>query len=222
MPSANSTTGFPVEGLASAIRTGGRPSQFDTGEVEDLLDYKYGNAYAFAVLALLYPTLDFRNRFHQDHIHPRSHFSRAQLHRRGIAAEQQPFYMANVDRLPNLQLLEGMPNLEKSNTPFADWLREKYSDPEKRRNYMERNYIPDTDAALTGFREFYDARRELMLRALRKKLGVSPEATASASSDRRRRRDSRIRRRSDDFLACCRQPRTIVRHVTGDSILYLA
>jgi len=128
------------------------------------------------VLALLYPTLDYRNTFHVDHIHPRSQFTKARLAKRGITGEDAWFFMENVDALPNLQLLEGIPNQEKSDSDFDAWLRETYKTKATRDAFTDRNYIPDdVDLELDNFREFFDERKQKMLGALIKLLKLEQE-----------------------------------------------
>jgi hypothetical protein len=103
--------------------------KFGQEEVEELLSTKYRGRYAFLVLSLLYPNLDYRNQFNQDHIYPKNFFtSRRQLTSKGIAQECQDSYMNKCNCLANLQLLEGHPNQEKSVSDFQQWLNRIYKD----------------------------------------------------------------------------------------------
>ena len=53
-----------------------RPTmRFASDEVDDLLDSRYGTNRSFLVLSLLYPTLDYKNLFHMDHIYAKSYFT---------------------------------------------------------------------------------------------------------------------------------------------------
>jgi hypothetical protein len=168
-----SAEGFPSDRIAEALRTKPRTMQFGEDEIDAILDETYGSGYAFATLALLYPWLDFRNQFHQDHIHPKSYFTRSQLVRRGVTDPvvlQQ--YQERFDRIPNIQLLQGVPNLEKSNKPFKVWLEEQYPLEDERQAYMQQHYIPDLDPAFEHFVEFYESRRNLMRSKLREIVGL--------------------------------------------------
>lgn len=167
---------FPFTQMVDTLRATTRSMRFEPEELEGLLDVRYGKAYSFSVLALLYPDLDYRNHFHQDHIHPRSAFTPAQLSRRGIPEEDREFFTANVDRLPNLQLLEGLPNMEKSNRAFAEWLADRYPTEKERQLYRERHYIPDVDLSFASFPEFFRQRRALMLEQLRRIVGMEAPA----------------------------------------------
>ncbi|MFZ2421433.1 MAG: DUF262 domain-containing protein [Anaerolineae bacterium] len=170
---ADHADGFPSDKIAEALRLKPRSMQFGEDEVEAILDDTYSSGYAFSILALLYPWLDFRNQFHMDHIHPKSHFTRSQLTRRGITDLQTiADFQEKYDRIPNLQLLQGMPNIEKSNKSFAEWLDEQFPLEDERRAYMQQHYIPDVNPSLTSFGDFYEARRELMRQRLRGIVGL--------------------------------------------------
>ena len=132
---------------------------FDDDEIENLFLIQYGRSYAFSALAVLYPTLDFNNQFHIDHIHPKSFFTRKNLEKHGI--EDIEYYMENYNCLANLQLLEGPINEEKSNIPFSKWLNSNFKETEKE-NFMKKNYIPDVDLDIINFKEFIIVRKELM------------------------------------------------------------
>jgi len=166
---------FPYHAIVEKFKGTPKSLICTEDDVENLLHYKYGQGYTFSVLALLYPTLDFRNRFHIDHIHPRSKFTKAKLRQRGIPHADIDFYLENVNLLPNLQLLEGVPNQEKSNADFADWLENTCETPKEKANYMKRHFIPDVDLSFSNFREFIEQRRALLANELRRILDVSKE-----------------------------------------------
>lgn len=165
--------GFPSDKIAEALRLKPRSMQFGEDEIEAILDDTYSSGYAFSILALLYPWLDYRNQFHMDHIHPKSHFTRSQLTRRGITEIQTiADYQEKYDRIPNLQLLQGTPNIEKSNKSFAEWLDEQFPLEDERRAYKQQHCIPDVDPSLISFGDFYEARRDLMRQRLKEIVGL--------------------------------------------------
>ena len=141
--------------------------------MENLLRHGYGKGYTFSALVLLYPTLDYRNRFHIDHIHPRSKFSKRKLQQESILDNDIDLCLENVDLLPNLQLLEGIPNQEKSDTAFADWLKRTCRTAEDRSSYMKRHFIPNVDLSFSNFTEFVKMRKALMKDELRRILLVN-------------------------------------------------
>lgn len=153
---------FPLSQIVEEFRGKPKSINFNNDEIQNLFYYYYGSAYTFSTLAVLYPTLDFRNRFHLDHIHPRSSFKRKNLQKRGIPDEKLGFYFDEVDNLANLQLLEGLENIEKTDTDFKDWLVKAYPNEQARRDFMTKHYIPDVDLSLENFEEFVAERKKLM------------------------------------------------------------
>jgi hypothetical protein len=153
---------FPLGEIVEEFRGKPKSLTFNDDEIQTLFDYRYGSAYTFSTLALLYPTLDFRNKFHQDHIFPKSFFTRKRLAKKGIPESKIESYMSEFDYLANLQLLEGVPNIEKSNKDFKEWLDKMYSSPQARRDYMEKHYIPDIDLSLDNFDRFIAERTKLI------------------------------------------------------------
>jgi uncharacterized protein with ParB-like and HNH nuclease domain len=167
--------GFPFQAIVDKFKGGPKTLVCTEDDVENLLSHEYGKGYTFSVLALFYPTLDFRNRFHIDHIHPRSNFTRTRLRQKGIRESDIDFYLENVGLLPNLQLLEGLPNQEKSDTDFADWLAKTCESAQARERYMKLHFIPDVDLSFSNFREFVDKRREMLRDELKQVLHVRKE-----------------------------------------------
>jgi uncharacterized protein with ParB-like and HNH nuclease domain len=154
---------FPLNDIVEEFRGKPKSLVFNEDEIQNLFAYYYGSAYTFSTLAVLYPTLDFRNKFHLDHIYPRSSFKRRSLLKRGIPENIIGFYLDEVDYLANLQLLEGAENIEKRDKDFKDWLEQTYPTPQARRDFMAKHYIPDVDLSLGNFERFIVERKKLML-----------------------------------------------------------
>jgi hypothetical protein len=152
---------FPLAEIVSEFR--GKPKSliFTSDEIENLFSYSYGSPYVFSTLAVLYPTLDYRNRFHLDHIHPKSKFKRRELLKKRVQDHQIDFYLDNVDVLANLQLLEGLVNTEKQASDFEEWLAEEYRGP-ARNDFTQKHYIPNVELSLRNFEEFIAHRKKLM------------------------------------------------------------
>ena len=159
--------GFPLDEIIRKLKGSPKAISFDDDEIDNLLYYQYAQAYTYSVLAFIYPSLDFRNKFHQDHIFPKKLFTVKKLRKRGINEEDIEFYLENYNYLANLQLLEGIPNQEKSGTDFDVWIKKKYPDKNDRKAYMERNYIPDVELSLENFREFIEEREKLIVSAFK-------------------------------------------------------
>lgn len=166
----SSDNSFPFEEIVTKLKGTPKSIIFDDDEIENILYYQYGQAYTYSALAFLYPTLDFRNKFHQDHIYPKTLFTRKKLQKRGIPDEKIDFYLEHYNRLANLQLLEGIPNQEKSSKEFGLWLKEKFPNKEDRKAFMDKHYIPDIELSLENFEEFIIKRQGLIISAFKKML----------------------------------------------------
>jgi hypothetical protein len=166
---------FPLGAIRNKFKRTTNSLSFTKEDIDSLLEIRYGQSYAFSVLALLYPTLDFRNTFHMDHIHPRSRLTKARLSMLGISGDVVSFCIDNVDLLPNLQLIEGIPNQEKNDADFSDWLNRAFKG-KAREAYLERNYIPDSvGLGLGDFQEFFNERKQLQFNALSQLLKAEEE-----------------------------------------------
>ena len=159
--------GFPYEEIVKKLKGTTKSMSFDDDEIHNLLYYQYGQPYTYSALAFIYPSLDFRNKFHQDHIFPKKLFTEKRLRKRGISDNDIGFYLDNYNCLANLQLLEGVPNQEKSGKDFDYWIKEKYPNDNDRKAYMEKHYIPDVDLSLGNFREFIEERQKLIVSAFK-------------------------------------------------------
>jgi hypothetical protein len=171
----DSSGGFPAEQIETVMTVQGKSLRFEDAEIDELLESRYGRPRTFATLAMLYPGLDLTHAFTIDHIFPRSRFTRRQLSDAGIPSDQLDAYIAAVDSLPNLQLLEGLPNVEKQATLPADWLAgPHFATSEKRERFLERNDLQGLPLELDRFLEFHAGRRELMATRLRAIVGAAP------------------------------------------------
>lgn len=154
---------FPLSEIIEKFKGRTKSILFTGDEIENLFYYRYGQSYTFSALALLYPSLDFRNKFHQDHIFPKSFFTKKKLTENDITGENKAeFYLNNFNYLTNLQLLEGIPNQEKSDTDFEEWLCNTYPDKQDRRDYTNKHYIPNIDLSFDNFENFIIERKKLM------------------------------------------------------------
>ncbi|NDY94398.1 GmrSD restriction endonuclease domain-containing protein [Wenzhouxiangella limi] len=154
---------FPLDQIVNRLKGTPKAISFDDDEIDNLLCYKYGQPYTYSALAFIYPALDFKNKFHQDHIFPKKLFTRKEIESHGIPPEDIDFYLEKCNCIANLQLLEGVPNQEKSGREFDVWIKEKYPDREKRQAYMERHFIPDIDLSFENFRRFITEREKLLV-----------------------------------------------------------
>lgn len=159
-----SQSGFPLDEIKKWFKGSTKSLSFTDEEIDHLFSYRYGRNYTFGALTLLYPTLDFSSqKFHQDHMFPKSSFkSRRTLLNLGISEDRINYYLDNYNELANLQLLPGTQNQEKSDKDFNAWLEETYPDDASRKQFMERHYIPDIDFSFSNFEQFIEERTRLM------------------------------------------------------------
>ena len=150
---------FPLPQLIERYLGSNKSLEFHKEDVEALLSVSYGSSFAFMLLNLFYP-LNHDYEFHQDHIHPKKHFTQRRLDALGIdSAEKREAFIERFNRLPNLQLLQATPNMEKSGTMFEEWLSVTIKDPIQLKQYKELHLIPaEQSLAFKDFIEFFDAR----------------------------------------------------------------
>jgi hypothetical protein len=152
-------------------------------DLERFLSHSKG-AGAFFVLTLLYPHLRYSEvSFHQDHIHPFSGFSEERFTEMGVAEAEWPEWWDRRDRVPNLQLLEGLRNISKNAAPLHEWLAGM--SPAERCTFGRNNYFPDGGVGLEfkNFPTFYAQRKELLRHELRKILAMTPKPASSPPQD---------------------------------------
>ena len=141
-------TAFPI---ADLLR--GRPVAEET--IAELLTLQKDDGYAFSVLALLYPNLEYRyNDFHKDHLHPENAFT-----------TDLDIEWSRYNSIVNLQLLDARENESKQAKPLRDWVDEQCIE-QNRHDFLERHLIPDIDLDLSHVKEFLDVRETLLKRKL--------------------------------------------------------
>lgn len=155
-------TDFPLQMIIDEFKGGTKSFSFNDDEINNLLTYEYGQKHTFSILALLYPNLDFRNKFHLDHIFAKSLFTKRNLSKTGVSQDNLEFYFEHVNSIANLQLLEGIPNIEKSDKDFEEWFNETFKDGSAKSDYLAKHYIPNVSLKFTNFKEFVEKRRELI------------------------------------------------------------
>ncbi len=170
----NAGADFPVAAVEDAMATAGKSLAFDNAEIDELLNLKYGGQRTFSVLSVLYPGLDLGKKFHEDHIFPKSRFTKKKLTEAGIPAERIDDYLGAVNLLPNLQLLAGTANIEKQDALPADWIEAAFPSEEKRATYIAENDLDDLPLDFAEFSEFFEKRKQRVRSRLIAALGATP------------------------------------------------
>jgi hypothetical protein len=163
--------GFPVAQIETEMTKRGRSLRFEEDELKELAELRFEDRRLFPLLSLLYPHVDLRNQFHVDHVFPRARFRKRELRAAGVPEDQIDHYLERVDALANFQLLDGILNTEKNDSMPAKWIAKAYVKADARSAYLERHDLGDVPEELTGFGEFYEARRGRILERMRKLLG---------------------------------------------------
>lgn len=162
--------GFPFEQIVSHFKGTNRTLLFTEEDIENLLFSKCSYGDTLIIMSILYPWADMRNNFHVDHIYPKSVFTVKRLEKRGITSDAIPFYINNYNYLGNLQLLEAIPNIQKSNMDFDKWM-EQYVPKDARDDYKKKHLIPTSvSLSFDNFEEFFKAREQLIYNSLLEEL----------------------------------------------------
>lgn len=161
---------FPLDEIINHFKGTNRTLVFTDEDINNLMYSKYGHGDTLVIMSILYPWADLRNNFHVDHIHPKSGFTKKKLQKRGISEESIEFYLENYNYIGNLQLLESIPNIEKSNMDFDKWITDTIS-KEAMDDYKSKHYIPkNIDLSITNFEQFLDEREKMIIQKLESEL----------------------------------------------------
>jgi len=161
---------FPLETIKIKLRPTSKSMDFGKEEMAALLDYKYGQAYTFTILSMLYPWLKYDQVFHIDHIFPKSLFTKKRLTQIGIPEDRWGEWLDHVNDLANLQLLQEHKNISKKDEDFEKWLKGQCPQPQDLAHYKNMHMIPDVELSFMNFPEFLKAREEILLQNLQSML----------------------------------------------------
>ncbi|MFA7030043.1 MAG: DUF262 domain-containing protein [Candidatus Cloacimonadaceae bacterium] len=156
---SKSTQTFPATMIAKKLSKTRKSITMDSESIENLLFTTYEDRYAFPILALLYPHLDYKNNdFNKDHIFPKSHFTIKRLKKAGINLDQEGgnYYTEKwcYNGIVNLQMLDSNENKSKGDKSFADWVKNNNVD-------FKKQILPKI-TELDRFIEFVDTRWEML------------------------------------------------------------
>ena len=163
---ANGNNDFPIDEIINKLRGTSKSLVFVDDDIENLLDHQYGKGQTLSILMLLYPSLDFNNKFHIDHMYPKSKFTKKKLSSKGVDEKKIQFYIDHVNDLSNLQLLAAIPNIEKQNEDFDSWFEKNYPTMSDKIQYRTIHYLPDLSFSYSEFETFLKLRREMLKKQL--------------------------------------------------------
>lgn len=163
----NGNNEFPITQIVDKFKGTNKSIQFAEDDIDEyLLKLKYGKSETLSTLMLLYPSLDFSNKFHEDHMYPKSKFRKSYLRKMGVPEDKLDTYIDSINDISNLQLLAAQLNEEKLNTDFDVWFnKEQVTDTDKIQ-YRTIHYLPEMEYTYPNFLLFMEKRKQL----IRKKL----------------------------------------------------
>lgn len=128
----------------------------DDETLETLLSTQKDNCYAFPILSLLYPNLDYKNNnFHKDHLHAEALYDSLSV----TVKDKYPFKVYNS--ILNLQMLDKNENESKGKKELWDWVDSSCVSADKAK-FLEDHLIPNVDLTLANFDEFITERKKLL------------------------------------------------------------
>ena len=160
---SNGTNDFPTDQIIDKFKGTNKSIQFTEDDIDEyLLKLKYGKSETLSTLMLLYPSLDFSNKFHEDHMYPKSKFTKTYLRKMGVAEDKLDEYIDSVNDISNLQLLAAQLNEEKLATDFDKWFNSQYVTKNDKIQYRTVNYLPDMVYTYANYPAFMEERRKLL------------------------------------------------------------
>lgn len=155
------TTVFPVSSINLNIRKDmGITDEF----IEDVLLTQKDDMYAFSILALLYPNLDYKNNnFHKDHMHPANKFVEI------TAEDKEKYGWTTYNSILNLQMLDANQNKSKQDKDLTTWVNSQVENKDKA-SFLDCHLIPNVSFEISNFREFIEERRALLTDGLKRSL----------------------------------------------------
>ena len=167
----NGNNEFPITEIIDRFKGTNKSIQFTEDDIDEyLLKLRYGKSETLSVLMLLYPSLDFSNKFHEDHMYPRSKFKKSYLRKMGISEDRLDTYIDSVNDIGNLQLLAAQLNEEKLDTDFDVWFHKQQVTDTDKIQYRKIHYLPDMDYTYDMFLEFIEKRKKLLKKQLKAEL----------------------------------------------------
>lgn len=124
--------------------------------IDRLLLIQKNNRYAFTLMALLFPHMDYaNNNFHLDHMHP------------AAAWKEEDHSWEIHNSIMNLQMLDANENMSKNDKPLKEWINIMMETNDKE-SFYKNHYIPnDVELGIENFNEFINKRKVLLSNQLK-------------------------------------------------------
>ena len=163
----NGNNEFPIAQIIDKFKGTNKSIQFAEDDIDEyLLKLKYGKSETLSTLMLLYPSLDFSNKFHEDHMYPKSKFRKPYLRKMGVPEDKLDTYIDSVNDISNLQLLAAQLNEEKLNTDFDVWFNKQQATDSDKIQYRTIHYLPEMEYTYPNFLLFMEQRKQMLRKRL--------------------------------------------------------
>ncbi len=164
---------FPLKEITDYYRGHQRSIIFGHDELEALLELKYNDRKTYALLTLLYPSLNQNFIYHLDHLHPRYEFNAEHYQKFGFDDETIYFYENYKDRLANIQLLPSTQNKEKSHMPLKDWVESVYKSRSDQQHFFREHHLSENiSLEFKDFKKFVEDRENHIKESLKVILNI--------------------------------------------------
>jgi len=158
---------FPKDLISSKIK---KDTSVSDEFIEELLCTQKDDKYAFSILSLLYPNLDYKNNnFHKDHLHPDSYFKKNSLETLDIIKNEDNSYYYTpciYNGIYNLQMLDANENMSKNDIDLDKWIENETKIKDKKQ-FLDNHLIPDVDFSFSNFHNFIDEREKILIAKLK-------------------------------------------------------
>ena len=149
---------FPIEDI-------NRNTKRDTGItdefIHEVLLIQKDDMYAFSILALLFPNLDYKNNnFHKDHLHPANRFTNISI------TDSERYGWVTYNSILNLQMLDANENMAKQDVDLLTWVNSQTRDQD-RSSFLKNHLIPDISLDISDFGLFIEARKACLIARLK-------------------------------------------------------
>ena len=149
---------FPHEEILNVIK---KDTAINEEFIDELLNTQMENKYAFSILSLLYPNLDYKNNnFHKDHLHPATNYE-------SLSNNDKLLYgWTAYNSICNLQMLDANENMSKNGKNLVDWVNIATTNKD-RVSFLDNLLIPDINLELENFDEYYQQRKLILKEKLK-------------------------------------------------------
>lgn len=152
---------FPFDKILNSIE---KDTSINDEFIDKILTTQKDDKYAFSILSLLYPNLDYKNNnFHKDHLHPISKFTKDEIDKLNFDETlKNDYFQANIyNGIYNLQMLDANENMSKKNLSLKEWV-DSSTNLLNRKQFLDNHLIPNIDLSFENFKEFIDERKSIL------------------------------------------------------------